>query len=100
VSRSSDPSNFSVIANVKAAFALELGESECGSYRADDRAHEIREDVLRVIELDAREVARVPRDIGDQETGRLSCHRQIPREPGPCQVCDRLGDASDLLEEG
>ena len=33
--------------------ALELGEPEAGSQRTDDRAHEIREDVLCVIELDA-----------------------------------------------
>src|SRR5215204_3778705 len=43
--------------------ALELGQPEAGSKRADDRAHEIREDVLRVIELDAREVARVAGDV-------------------------------------
>jgi hypothetical protein len=81
--------------------ALELGQPEAGSKRADDRAHEIREDVLRVIELDAREVARVPRDVGEQETGRLSCHRRTPWEPGPAsEEYDRLGDASVLLDQG
>ena len=45
-----------------------------------------------------REVARVPRDVGDQETGRLSCHRRTPWEPRPtCEKCDWLGDASVLL---
>jgi hypothetical protein len=58
-----------VIANVERGVALELGEPEAGSQRADDRVHEVCENVLRVIELDAREVARVPRDVGDQETG-------------------------------
>ena len=36
-----------------------------------------------MIELDPREVARVPRDVSEQETGRLSCHRQTPRNQGP-----------------
>ena len=31
-----------------------------------------------MIELDTREVARVARDVGEQETSRLSCHRRTP----------------------
>jgi len=54
-----------------------------------------------VIELDARELARVARDVGEQETSRLSCHRRTPREPGPAaQECGRLGVASVLLDQG
>jgi hypothetical protein len=54
-----------------------------------------------VIELDAGEVARGAGDVGEQQTSRLSCHRRTPREPGPAsQECNRLGDASVLLDQG
>ena len=51
--------------------ALELGQPEAGPEGRDDRADEVGQDVLRVIELDVREVARVPGDVGDQERGGL-----------------------------
>ena len=51
--------------------ALELGEAEIGPERRDDRADEVREDVLCVAQLDVGEVARVSGDVGDQETGGL-----------------------------
>ena len=54
---------------------LELRQPEAGPQRADDGPHEVRQDVLRVIDLDAGEISRVPRDVGDQETGRLGGHR-------------------------
>src|SRR5262249_22304105 len=51
--------------------ALELRELEVGPKSRDDRADQVGEDVLRMVELDAREVARVAADVGDEETGRL-----------------------------
>ena len=53
-----------------------------------------------MIELDAREVARVSRDVSEQEKP-TQLPSANPREPGPAsQECDRLGDASVLLDEG
>ena len=51
--------------------ALELRELEGRAQRADDRVDEIGEDVLGVVELHAGQVAAVPRDVGDDETGRF-----------------------------
>ena len=51
--------------------ALELGKPEIGPERRDDRADEVREDVLGVAQLDVGEIAGVPGDVGDQETGCL-----------------------------
>ena len=51
--------------------ALELGQPEVRPKRRDDRADEVGEDVLRVVELDVGEVARVAGDVGDQEAGLL-----------------------------
>ena len=45
--------------------AFELGQPESGPQRGDDRSHQVCEDLLGVIELDAGEVARVARDVGD-----------------------------------
>lgn len=55
--------------------ALKLGEPEAGVQSADDRVHEVGEDVLRVVEFDTGEVARVPGDVGDEQAGRLDGHR-------------------------
>ena len=51
--------------------AFELGEPEVRPQGGDDGADQVREDVLRVLELDIGEVARVPGDVGDQEAGGL-----------------------------
>jgi hypothetical protein len=50
--------------------ALELRERERRADRAGERADEVGDDVGRMVELDAREVRRLARDIGDDETGR------------------------------
>ena len=50
---------------------LELGQPEVGPQRRDDRADQVGQDVLGVIELDVGEVARVAGDVGDQEAGGL-----------------------------
>src|SRR4051812_3184556 len=75
--------------------AFELGETEVRSERRDDRADEVRQDVLRVIELDVGEIPRVAGDVGDQETGSLRGwgHRGplygpvSPPRLGPCVAC-------------
>ena len=59
--------------------ALELGQPEVRPEGGDHGADEVRKDVLGVVELDVGEVARVPRDIGDQEasdcaTGAMERH--------------------------
>ena len=51
--------------------ALELGQPEPRSQRGHHRSDEVRQDVLRVLELDVGEVAGVPGDVGDQEGGGL-----------------------------
>ena len=50
---------------------LELGQPEVRPERRDDGADQVRQDVLRVVQLDIGEVARVAGDVGDQEAGRL-----------------------------
>ena len=49
--------------------ALELRQPEGRPERSHDRVHEVGQDVLRVIELDPGEVARVAGDVGDHEAG-------------------------------
>jgi len=51
--------------------ALELGQPEGRPQAPDDDIGEVGQDVLGVIELDTGEVARVPADVGDDETGRI-----------------------------
>ncbi len=50
---------------------LELGQPEVRSQRAHDGTDQVGQDVLRVVEFDIGEVARVAGDVGDQETGGL-----------------------------
>ena len=60
--------------------ALQLGQTEVGAERRDDGADEVGEDVLGVVQFDVGEVARVSRDVGDQEAGWLRGwrHRSSP----------------------
>ena len=51
-------------------------EPEAGPEGGDDRADQVGEDVLGVIELDVGEVAGVAGDIRDQEAGRLRGEHQ------------------------
>ena len=51
--------------------ALQLREAEARPERPDDRRHEVGEDVLRMVEFRAGEVAGIAGDIGDQEARRL-----------------------------
>ena len=51
--------------------ALKLGQSETGPQRRDDRANQVGEDVLRVIDLDRREVLGIAADVGDQQADGL-----------------------------
>ena len=51
--------------------ALELREPERRTQGGDDGADEVGQDVVRVIELDARELSRVAGDVGDQEADGL-----------------------------
>ena len=51
--------------------ALEFGKAEGRSKALDHRVHEIGDDVLRVVELDPSEEARIARDIGDCEIGQF-----------------------------
>ena len=53
------------------SIALKLGQPEVGPQRGDDHADEVREDVLRVVQLNVGEVAGISGDIGDQEAGEL-----------------------------
>ncbi|MBA2720738.1 MAG: hypothetical protein H0U52_16085 [Chloroflexi bacterium] len=49
--------------------ALQLRQSERWSQPGDDRAHEVGQDVLSVIELGTGEEAGVAADVGDDEAG-------------------------------
>ena len=71
--------------------ALELGQAEVRAKRRDDGADEVRQDVLGMIELDIREVAGVPGDVGDEEAGRL-CGREHrpPLYGGPRRVLSHV----------
>jgi len=53
--------------------ALELRQPEARAEGCHDRADEVGQDVLGVVELDAGEVARVAGDVGDQEARGLAC---------------------------
>ena len=50
---------------------LELGELERWAQRPDDGVDEVGQDVLGVVELHVGQVAAVPRDVSDDQTGRL-----------------------------
>jgi hypothetical protein len=50
---------------------LELRETEGRPERRDHGPDEVGEDVLGVVELGPREEARIARDVGDQQAGRL-----------------------------
>ena len=56
---------------VKAASPSSLASRKFGRSAVTTAPIEVREDVLRVVELDVGEVARVPGDVGDQEAGGL-----------------------------
>jgi len=47
--------------------ALELGKAKGRSEALDHRVHEIGNDVLRMVEFDRGEEARIAGDIGDDE---------------------------------
>ena len=49
--------------------ALELGETERRTQRPQQRIHDVGDDVLSVVEFDARYEACVARNVGDHETG-------------------------------
>src|SRR4029079_14063540 len=51
--------------------ALQVGGAKVRTKRRDDGADEVRQDVLRVVELDVGEMARVAGDVRDQEAGGL-----------------------------
>ena len=65
--------------------ALEFGQSEGRPERANDGVSQVGQDVLRVIEFDAREVARVAADVGEDETRGL-------RLVGHCDPLQRRTD--------
>ena len=92
VSSSCEPSSRSAEPVGERGVALELREAEPRPQRADDRGHEVREDVLGVIELGAGEVARVPRDVGDQQAGRLRLgeHPPSPSAAGGTTIVARI----------
>ena len=51
--------------------ALEFGQPEGRPEGADDRVRQVGQDVLRVVEFDAREVTRVAADVGEDEARGL-----------------------------
>ena len=59
--------------------SLELGQAEVGPQGAHDRADQVRQDVLRVIQLDVGEVAGVAGDVGDDEAGGFRSRRHCCR---------------------
>src|SRR5215469_9303393 len=61
--------------------ALKLGKPERWSEALDDRVHEIGDDVLRMVEFDPCEEARIAGDIGDGEIGqfRFRKHHNSPQ---------------------
>ena len=50
---------------------LELGKLKRRAQRADDGVYEVGKNVLRVIELNAGQIARVAGNIGDQQARRF-----------------------------
>lgn len=57
---------------------LELGQPERRLERRYDGPDQIRKDVLGVVELDIGEVAGVPGDVGDEESGGLGGREHPP----------------------
>ena len=55
----------------KGRVALEFGQSEHGPECSNDGIREVGQDVLRMIEFDAREITRVAADVGEDETRGL-----------------------------
>ena len=51
--------------------AFELGQSEIGPQRRHHRADEVRQDVLRVVQLDVGQISGVAGDVGNQKAGGL-----------------------------
>ena len=51
----------------KCRVAFELGELERRAQASHHRVHQVGDDVLRMVELDAGEIAGVAGDVGDQE---------------------------------
>src|SRR5262249_6516530 len=58
------------------------GKAEGRSKALDHPVHQIGNDVLRVVELNTSEEARIARDIGDNEVGRFRVrkHRNLPQD--------------------
>ena len=56
----------------KSGVAFQLRELEGGPKRPDHRVHQIGEDVLRMVELHSSQVPGVTRNVGDDETRRIS----------------------------
>jgi hypothetical protein len=54
---------------------LELGKAERRPQTLDYRVHEIGNDILRMVELNASEEARITRDVGDCEIGQLGLRK-------------------------
>ena len=60
--------------------AFKLGEAERGTQRPDQRVHDVGDDILGMVEFDARDEMRVARYVGDRETGclRFRKHTRTP----------------------
>ena len=58
---------------------LELGQAEVGPQRGHDRADQVRQDVLRVIQLDIGQIAGVAGNVGDEEACGLRSRRHCCR---------------------
>jgi hypothetical protein len=55
--------------------ALEFGEAKRGAQPLHHRVHEIGDDVLRMLELNRCEEARIPGDVGNREIRRFSLRK-------------------------
>jgi L-arabinose transport system ATP-binding protein len=65
--------------------AFELGEVERRTQRPDQSAHDVGDDVLGMVEFDARHEVRVAGYVGDRETGRFRLRKHcgaLPFDPG------------------
>ena len=78
--------------------AFELGEAERGPERPHQSIHDVGDDVLSVIELDAGHEARITGNVGDRETGRfrLSKHRGALPFHQPSEATGLLGNSATL----
>ena len=84
VSISAEPSTVSVTTYVNAASPSSFASRKVGRSERHDRVHEVGQDVLGVVELDAGEIARVAGDVGDHEAGGLGRLRGRASRPwGP-----------------